>query len=313
MTQIVTLTLNPALDLGARTEKVVPGPKLRLSAPEAEPGGGGVNVSRAIAKLGGASVTVVSLGGPTGERLAQLLTDEGLDLRPIPAPGETRFSLAVTEDSGAQYRFVLPGPDWDEGTLGAAVGAVDEIAAPDALVVISGSQPPGAPAGFVTEFVRALGPRRRVIADTSGPALVELAAGTSPAPCVLRMDSAEAEALAGHPLPLRTDTADFAERLRAGGAAEMVVVARGADGNILAGPDGRCHVTAANEAVVSAIGAGDSFVGGMVLALAAGLAPDEALRHGAAAASAAVVTPGTELCRREDFDAFLPRCVLTAL
>ncbi|SDX87253.1 1-phosphofructokinase family hexose kinase [Citreimonas salinaria] len=313
MTQIVTLTLNPALDLGAHTDRVVAGPKLRLSEPEAHPGGGGVNVSRAIAKLGGTSRALVSLGGPTGERLGTLLAEEGLDFVPILSPGETRFSLAVTDAEGEQYRFVLPGPDWDEGTLGAAVGRVDEIAAPDAYVVISGSQPPGAPAGFVTEFVRALGKGRRVVVDTSGPALVELAAGTPPAPCVLRMDGAEAEALAGHPLATRTDTADFAERLRVGGAAETVVIARGADGNVMAGPDGRCHVTAAKEPVVSAVGAGDSFVGGMVMALAAGETPDQALRHGAAAASAAVVTPGTELCRREDFNAFLPRCVITAL
>lgn len=313
MTEIVTLTLNPALDLGTRVEQVLPGPKLRCAEPDAEPGGGGVNVSRAVAQLGGRSTAVVALAGPTGARLRALLEAQGLTLAALEAPGETRLSFSVTEDrSGRQFRFVMPGPIWGDADLERVSTVLCETAPDGAVVVYSGSQPPGAPPGFSARLGATL-PGRRLVVDTSGPALAHLAAGSGTPPWLLRMDAEEAETLAGRALPGATDSAAFAEALRARGAAGRVVIARGGEGSVMAGPDGLWHVTAAGVDVVSAIGAGDSFVGGMVLALAQGMEPPEALRHGAAAASAAVVTDGTELCRREDFDALLPRCRLTRL
>jgi 6-phosphofructokinase 2 len=313
LAEILTLTLNPALDLSATTDAVVPGPKLRLTLPLAEPGGGGVNVSRAVAQLGGTSRAAVALAGPTGAQLQALLAAQGLDVIALDAPGETRWSLAVTEAGGAQYRFVLPGPDWHEGALSAVAARIDTEAADRAWVVLSGSMPPGVPAGWATDLARVLGAGRRLVVDTSGPALDHLSQGPEPAPCLLRMDSAEARALSGAPLGTREESAGFADTLRAKGAAEIVVIARGDDGSVMATPQGRWHVTAAGVTVVSAIGAGDSFVAGMVRALADGGAPEEALRHGAAAASAAVMTDGTQLCRAEDFAACLPRCILSRL
>lgn len=308
---ILTVTLNPALDLGTATEAVVPGVKLRCAAPEAEPGGGGVNVSRAIHQLGGASRAAVALAGPIGARLADLLAGQGLSVLPIAGPGETRMSFSVSDAGGAQYRFVLPGPVWDGAALEAAARQIAD--AGGAWIVLSGSMPPGAPAGWATDLAAALRPDQALVVDTSGAALTFLAQGQHPAPAILRMDSEEAEILAGQPLPDRRDTAAFADTLRQRGAAERVVIARGADGSVLAGPEGLWHSSAAGVAVRSAIGAGDSFVGGMVRALADGHPAPEALRHGAAAASAAVMTPGTQLCHAGDFAACLPRCVLTRL
>ncbi|MEQ5872021.1 hexose kinase [Sagittula sp. NFXS13] len=313
MSQILTVTLNPALDLATSTAQVSPNRKLRCGPESAEPGGGGVNVARAITQLGGVARPLVALGGPTGDALAALLVDYGLDPLRVGAPGETRHSFAVTDAaSGDQYRFVLNGPIWTEAQLDSVLDQIVAQAPEDALIVFSGSMPPGAEPGFLPRACTRLAPRR-VIIDTSGPHLDLQAQGVPPAPYVLRMDSHEARDLSGLPLETRVDSAAFAETLRQRGAGELVIIARGADGSVMATPDGQWHTSAANDRVVSAIGAGDSFVGGFTLAIATGEAPPEALRRGAAAAAAAVISPGTQLCRPEDYAEMLPRTTLLKL
>ncbi len=94
---ILTVTLNPALDISTGVDAVVPELKLRCDAPQVDPGGGGINVSRSVARMGGVSTALVALGGATGMRLAGLLTDAGLDVAQLDAPGETRQSLAVSD------------------------------------------------------------------------------------------------------------------------------------------------------------------------------------------------------------------------
>ena len=118
MRPILTVTLNPAVDLAAATPQVVAGPKLRLGKPAIDPGGGGINVARAVRLLGGEALAFVALGGAMGAQLAWLVQRTGVPLVGFEAPGETRHSLTVTaEDSGAEYRFVLPGADGIKNSL----------------------------------------------------------------------------------------------------------------------------------------------------------------------------------------------------
>ncbi len=148
MAQILTVTLNPALDLATTTEAVLAGPKLRCDMPRADAGGGGVNVSRALRQLGGASTALVALGGGAGARLGELLVADGIDVLRLDAPGETRQSLAVTDrTSGGQYRFVMPGPTWDSSDVDRAVDSIVAASGKGTLVVLSGSLPPGRAAG----------------------------------------------------------------------------------------------------------------------------------------------------------------------
>ena len=112
---ILTLTLNPALDMATEVHEMTPGHKLRCSEPQLDPGGGGLNVSRAIKALGGDSLALVAIGGLTGDRLAGLIRGEGVTFLSILGPGETRQSLTVNEaTTGKQFRFMLPGPVWGE-------------------------------------------------------------------------------------------------------------------------------------------------------------------------------------------------------
>lgn len=298
---ILTVTLNPALDLSTSAAQVVPDIKLRCETPAVDPGGGGINVSRAISRIGGRSTALVALGGGTGTRLGQLLNETGLPVLRINAPGDTRQSLTVTDRATEkQFRFVLPGPEWQPAEVSDALDAVASAVVPGSIVVLSGSNPPGVPDDVVLRLCRRLrAVPVRLFMDSSGAALA-LAARAGAKLAVLRMDDAEAEELAGRKLPERLDTADFASALVAAGAAHTVIIARGADGNIAAGPDGRCHVEAHRVPIVSKVGAGDSFVAGYALAIARGRPMAEALGLGAACASATCMMPGTGLCRPDD-------------
>jgi 6-phosphofructokinase 2 len=305
---IVTVTLNPALDVAGRCDAVCPGPKLRVQDVTTEPGGGGINVARAVQALGGQAQALAVLGGATGAQLAALLEAEGVALTVIPGAGETRQSLSVTDAGGAQWRLVLPGPPAPDAT---ALQTTIAAAAPmGALVVLSGSPPPGLADDFAQALSAAL-PGRRLVLDTSGPALK--AAMTGRGLHTLRMDRAEAEGAAGHGLPGPQDTGEFCGGLVARGAAQVVIAARGAEGNVLASREGIWFCAPPVVPVVSAVGAGDSFTAGYTLALDRGAALPDALRAGTAAAAAAVMTPGTQLCRRADAERLAPLCCLTRL
>lgn len=310
---IVTLTLNPALDMSTEVAHLVPDEKLRCSEPALDPGGGGLNVSRAVMALGGESLALVALGGLTGDRLAGLIRSHGVPFLAMTAPGETRQSLTVTErETGHQYRFMLPGPRWAEADQERVFTLLRASARSGAYGIISGSQPPGVPLDFPARLARAM-PGLNVILDTSGPALVEAVNHPIPGLDTLRMDGYEAEQLAGRRLATREDSVGFAADLVARGVARTVIVARGADGSVLADGQNRLFCAAAKVKVVSTIGAGDSFVAGYVLMRARGQGAADALAMATAAASAAVTTPATDLCRLEDVLRYLPLCKVSRL
>ncbi len=314
MTPIFTLTLNPALDLATSVPRVVPGPKLRGTAPRVDPGGGGINVSRAIAALGGHSHAIIALGGPTGERLRQRLDTETITCTSLTAPGNTRESLTVTETStGLQFRFVLPGVDWASADVENAIALTAKTVSPGGILVISGSQPPGVPVDFTARLCARLPEDTQVTIDTSGAALAQLTAHPVPGIEVLRMDSDEAEILAGTSLQSRPQTADFASSLIVKGLAKQVIIARGPDGSVLAEAGRRLFCKAADVPVKSKVGAGDSFVAGWVLARANGMDTAQALARGVAAASAAVMTDATELCHRDDAERLIADCPVSVI
>ncbi len=310
---ILTLTLNPALDMATSVAAFDPGQKLRCSDPLLDPGGGGLNVSRAIKALGGDSLALVALGGLTGDRLAGLIRAEGVTFLSILGPGETRQSLTVTETAtGKQLRFMLPGPEWTQTERQRVFTLLRATSRPGGISVVSGSQPPGVPPDFPAELAASM-PGSMVVLDTSGAALTSAVTHPIPGLEVLRMDTEEAEGLAGRTLHSRAETADFAQELVHRGVARQIIMARGADGNVLATADLRLFASAARVQVKSTVGAGDSFVAAFVLAMARGQGPETALAMGCAAASAAVMTDATQLCRIEDVERLLPECVVTAV
>ncbi|MFV0358351.1 1-phosphofructokinase family hexose kinase [Tropicimonas sp.] len=315
MADILTLTLNPALDMNTETDKVVPDVKLRCTDPKVDPGGGGINVARAITHMGGEAIAIVATSGHNGNRLLDLLKEEGITPVPIPCPGETRLSMVVNcKETGLQYRFVLPGPEWKAQNVQNAIDTTIRHAPKDGLIIFSGSLPPGVPINFSDSLARAIGGAgAKLIIDTSGPALKRIVEEHRSRPFLLRSDDEEAEGLAGRKLATPSDTAAFSRELIGRGVAENIIFARGAEGSVLTTAQGSWLATAAKVKVVSKVGAGDSYVGGFTLALARGETIQEAARWGAAAASAAVTTEATRLCAREDVERLLPQCQLIEL
>lgn len=305
---ILSVTVNPALDMATTTPEVAPGPKLRCAAPVEDPGGGGLNVARAIRLLGGQVRTLAALGGATGDRIAALLQAEGIGVEVIPAPGPTRISLSVIEEAtGRQFRFVLPGPDWTGGE-DALVARIGAALPAGGITVISGSLPPGMAPDLLRRVAAAHGGVTRLVLDTSGAPLADLAARAVPGLHLLRMDESEAAALAGGALDTLGGTLAFARALVARGVAAQVVVARGAEGSVMVTGGAAWSCVPPRVPVVSTVGAGDSYLGAHVLAMARGLPPPEALRAGVAAAAAAVMTGATDLCRRADAERLAGDC-----
>ncbi len=313
--KILTISLNPALDSAAEVGVVVADLKLRCENPSLEPGGGGVNVSRAIALLGGESTAFVALGGATGNMMAELLSKSGLDLHRFNGPGMTRQSTAIRETStGRQFRFGQPGPAWQVADSARALREIEALLAPEMLVVATGSLPPGVPDDFYValgQLVKAMG--AQMIVDTSGRAQNAMLAKGHGLMQVLRMDRHESEQLAGEKLDTRAAAARFAQSIATQGLAELVILARGANGSVFATPSGCFHCVSPKGAVVSKVGAGDSFVGGLALGLAQGLGFEAAGKLATAAAAAAVRTPGSQLCEPAMVERLLADTILTAV
>lgn len=305
MTDILTITANPALDLSTEAPAVVPDRKLRCTAPQLHPGGGGVNVSRAIANLGGTSRTLLAHGGHTGDMLIDLLRQEGLVPDSLGVDHPTRQSVSVIDQAnGLQYRFMMPGPPWTQADCDAAREAIHRAIRPGALVVPSGSLPPGMSEDFfldLNETVIADG--GLMIMDTSGPALGHAVARRADL-FVLRMDLAEAREMSGEPLSGVAEIAALATRLRDDGVAQIVMIAAGAQGTVIATSDWRGLTRPPVVVPVSKIGAGDSFIGAFALSLSRGEDAVTACCRGTAAAASAVTTEGTALCRREETERF---------
>lgn len=312
---ILTITLNPTVDFSTSAKRVRAGHKVRCDAPLRDPGGGGVNVARAIHILGGDPCAFAAVGGHMGRILLSLLKQEGVRVHPFEVHGETRESMAVIErKSGKQYRFVMPGPRWDASQVDNALIQICASVPKGGYVVLSGSNPPGVPDDFAARLSGEMaGSGSRLIVDTSTKALRLLASTPTDPPYLLRMDKSEAEELAGKPLETVTELAEFATTLVTRGVAQVIVLALGPMGSVLVTQSESWHAAAAEVPVLSKVGAGDSFVGALTLALAQGDAPQFALQKGVAAASAAVMTDATRLCLRDEAEGLLAQCPLVRL
>lgn len=299
MQPIITLTANPSIDKNASVDHIVAERKLRCGPPSYEPGGGGINVARAIHKLGGVAAALYLAGGPAGETLRRLLGEEGIEQHVVPTEGWTRENFIAYETAtGQQYRFGMPGAAVQEGEWQHSLEMLGTMDPAPAYVVVSGSLPPGVPEDFCARVVRRT--RRwgaRAIVDTSGAALREALRARA---YVLKPNVGELAALVGHDITGEAELEAIAMQLVSEEQCEVVVVSLGAGGALLATAEGPRRLHAPVVPVQSKVGAGDSMVAGLALMLARGRPVLEAAQFGVAAGAAAVMTPGTELCRRDD-------------
>ncbi|EOC1347531.1 6-phosphofructokinase II [Cronobacter turicensis] len=301
MVRIYTLTLAPSLDSATMTPQIYPEGKLRCSSPVFEPGGGGINVARAIVHLGGTATALFPAGGATGEHLVSLLNDEHVAVETVSAHDWTRQNLHVhVESSGEQYRFVMPGAtitddefrQLEEKVLGIESGAI---------LVISGSLPPGVSIEKLQQLIKAARQQGiRLIVDSSGDALAAaLEIGDIE---LVKPNQKELAALVKRDLTAPDDVRQAAQELVQSGKARRVVVSLGPQGAL--GVDGQDCVQVVPPPMKSqsTVGAGDSMVGAMTLRLAQDAPLLDMVRYGVAAGSAATINQGTRLCSLENTD-----------
>lgn len=299
MDRIFTLTLSPSLDSATLTAQLYPEGKLRCSAPVFEPGGGGINVARAIAHLGGKATAIFPAGGATGEHLVALLADEQVAVDTVEARDWTRQNLHVhVESTHEQYRFVMPGATLSDDEFRQLEEKVLAIES-GALLVISGSLPPGVKTEKLTQLIRAAQQNGiRCIVDSSGEALsAALTLGNIE---LVKPNQKELSALVNRDLSQPDDVRKAAEELVKSGKARRVVVSLGPQGALAVDETSSVQVVPPPMKSQSTVGAGDSMVGAMTLKLAQGASLREMTQFGVAAGSAATINHGTRLCSLED-------------
>ncbi|MEO1240554.1 MAG: 1-phosphofructokinase family hexose kinase [Pseudomonadota bacterium] len=293
MPRIITLTPNPVRDYAVDADAVEPNRKTRCRNPETHPGGGGINVARSTSRLGAETLAVFTAGGVAGEALKAAMAEENVPMRAIEVASETRIAFHVRDIAGGdEYRFSLPGKEWSGDEADQLLAAIDEETAPEDYVVGSGSLPPGAPEDFWARAARLAKKKgARFVLDSVSGRDAAIEEGFY----LLRQNKFEYPALAGGELSWPDEIISFAQKLVSLEKIERVALTHGGDGSVMASRDGVARVNALQVAAHSAVGAGDSFVGGLLVGLLKGWDDEKALRYGMCAAAATRLTPGTAL------------------
>ncbi|MFV0129431.1 1-phosphofructokinase [Streptomyces sp. HMX112] len=293
---ILTVTPNPSLDRTYEVPALTRGDVLRATGERVDPGGKGVNVSRAVAAAGHRTVAVVPLGGAPGALVADLLAGQGIEVAPVPVAGPTRSNIAVAEPDGTLTKINAPGPELSAAEALAIVSTVGAYSARADWIACCGSLPRGLRPQWYAELVtRAHGCGSRIALDTSGPSLL---AALRARPDVVKPNAEELAEAVGRPLATVGDVVEAAEELRRAGAG-AVLASLGADGQLLVDGDGVLYGHAAVAAVRSNVGAGDASLAGF---LAAGGRGPAALAAAVAHGAAAVQLPGSEMPAPADLD-----------
>ena len=296
---IVTLTPNPSIDRAVFIDALRRGEVHRATSSRIDPGGKGVNVSRALAAQSAQTVAVLPSGGPEGRLLAELLDGAGVAHASVPVAGTVRMNISVLEPDGTTTKLNEPGPDLSAAEVEALLAMTLERGVGADWVVGCGSLPPGAPTdlyGVLVTRVRQRG--GRVAIDSSGASFAAAVAAT---PHLIKPNHEELAELVGHDLPTLAHVRDAARELVAAGI-EVVAVSLGGDGALLVTADECAHATATISAPLSTVGAGDCMLAGLLHGLSTGLDPADALTTGVTWGAAAVTLPGSRVPSPADLD-----------
>jgi 6-phosphofructokinase 2 len=300
MEKVLTITLNPAIDISTTIPSLLPEKKLRCTAPVFVPGGGGVNVSRVLHKMGYSSTAMFMAGGYTGDFFTRLVENEGVETLVVPIEGSTRQNLIVHDASNdLQYRFGMPGPAVHEHEWRDCLQKLKE-AKDFTYVVISGSNPSGVSPDFYGEAADIVKEKKsKLILDTSGEALKHaLHEGVF----LAKPNLGELSHLVGGEELDANSVVGAARSIINKGNCEILVVSMGAAGAMLITAKEHYHEPAPAIKIKSTVGAGDSMVAGIIIGMQKKLSLKEVLKYGVAAGTAATINAGSGLCTRENIE-----------
>ncbi len=298
MSKIITITFSPCIDKSTSVSSLIPEKKLQCAAPKLEPGGGGINVARALKKLGEDAIAIFPSGGYTGKFFNYLMERENIPSKIIEIKNETRENIIVFDQSiNVQYRFGMPGSELSEHEWKECLRAVEEIN--DASYIIaSGSLPPGVPVNIYAMLAEiAIEKNAKLIVDTFGEPLKEAVQNSI---YLLKPNLGELAYLAGIDELQPKDVAAVSKDIIEKGMCEVIVISMGMAGATIVTKDFTEIITAPKVMRKSTVGAGDSMVAGIVFFLSNGKRLREAAKFGVACGTAATMNAGTELCKKED-------------
>ncbi|QVN02481.1 1-phosphofructokinase [Pseudomonas rhodesiae] len=289
MARILTLTLNPALDLTVRLARLEPGEVNRSETLLTHAAGKGVNVAQVLADLGHQLTVGGFLGADNPQAFDALIARRGFADAFIRVPGETRSNIKIAEQDGRVTDINAPGPQVSEQAQQALLNQLTLIAPGHDAVVVAGSLPRGVSAQWLHHvLVQLKGLGLKVALDTSGEAL---RAGLRAGPWLVKPNTEELADALDCPTDSLEQQRQAAQRLHAQGV-EHVVVSHGADGVNWFSPTLALHATPPKVSVASTVGAGDSLLAGMLHGLLSGEAPEQTLRRATAIAAMAVTQIG---------------------
>ena len=300
MSTIITITFSPCIDKTTSIKKLLPDKKLQCAAPKLEPGGGGINVARAIKKLGGDAIAIFPSGGYTGKYFNHLLEVENIQSVIIDTQSETRENIIVFDEAeNAQYRFGMPGTNLSQAEWQQCLKAVEEIK-DVSFIVASGSLPPGVPLNIFAQLGKiAKHKNAKFIVDTSGEALRE---AVNEGVYLLKPNLGELCFLSGKTHLEQHEIEAAAKEIIAGGKCEVVVISMGEEGALLVTNDLAKIIKPPSVIKKSTVGAGDSMVAGIVYYLSKQKSIIDAVIYGVACGTAATMNTGTELCTLKDVE-----------
>ncbi len=309
----LTLTMNPSLEIATSVERVVDTDKLRCEPEQSHPGGGGINVARVINNMGGNSIAAFPFGGFTGKRLCMLLEQERVTIQGVEVESETRQCFSVHERSTTHdFRFVLPGHPLPAQGMQACLDGITTLKTPPRYLVASGSLPPGVPDDFyATLGKRAANMGSLYVLDTSGAPLAHaLASGGI---YLIKPSLAELEELTDRPLKTEVARLHAAQAIIRKGQSKLVALSLGDQGALLISDHGCWRAASLPVQPVSTVGAGDSFVGGMIWALSRSMAIEQAFRYAIACATGTILNAHGQMCQQDEVSSLFQRVEITPI
>lgn len=310
---ITTITLNPAIDLTLNIKQFNEDDSNRVTSSRKDPGGKGINVSRIVKSLGDSPITLAMLGGFAGEELGNLMRKENIYIWSVNTKQETRTNITITTADGKQTRLNQRGPQVSQAEFREMLKMVDVIADNSSFLVLSGSLSPGLNSDAYLQMIKRAKRSNsdiKIVLDCDGKTFNE---GLKGKPFIVKPNVHETERILNLKINNEKELISAARKLQQKGA-QNVTISRGAKGIIALTSNGELYkVTPPKVKVESTVGAGDSFIAGLILALHKGKSFDNALINGVATSSAMVQTSGTQIPRLKDCQSLTSKVKLEKL
>ncbi len=308
---IYTLTMNPSIDVDLQVAELIPDDSNRVQSHRNYPGGKGLNVSRVVKEMGGATMALTLLGGHTGDKVASLLRNQKVPFESLEVVGETRTNIFITDRSkNTITRINERGETLSDRAIRLLFDKLDLIDLRQiSYLVLGGSLPGQTSKDLYLRIIRRLNAKNdpcKILLDADGETLRKALPSK---PAIIKPNTHEAGRALGRNIETLDEVYEAAKEFQAMGI-ETVIISMGQDGALVTGVDGTWHATAPDVETISAVGAGDSFIAGFLSSLVLGLDSGTALKRACAAGAATATTPGTELCHAADIQRLAQKVTL---